>query len=105
MAFLKANFSPVGATAARGKAPSIWSYRTADTLATVNTAGYFDNGATLNTGMRNVLSIGDIIFVSEVDDVDTPGSVVSSSLVNVVSNASGVIDVSDGTPITITDSD
>jgi len=105
MAFLKANFSPVGATSGRGKAPCVWSYRTADTIATVNTSGYFDNGSTTNTGMRNLLSIGDIIHVSQVDDVDTPTSVTATSTCTVLSNASGVVDVSDGLVHGVTDTD
>lgn len=47
----------------KGSAPSIWTYKTNDAVTTVDGAGYFDNGATTNTGMRNHMAVGDYIFV------------------------------------------
>lgn len=74
-----------------GNAPRIWVYSTTDAIATVNTAGYFNNASDL-------LQVRDIIFVC---DTNTP----TTHLVNVLSNASGVVDVSDGTAIAETDGD
>ena len=64
MAFIQANLTPLGGQSARGVAPQLWGYRTADAHATVDSAGYFDNGTTTNTGMRNIMNIGDIIYVT-----------------------------------------
>ncbi len=74
-----------------GNAPRIWVYSTTDAIATVNTEGYFNNASDL-------LQVRDIIFVC---DTNTP----TTHLVSVLSNASGVVDVSDGTAIAETDSD
>ena len=104
-AFVRANFAPIGNQSNRGKAPAHWSYRTDDALATVDGAGYFDNGSTTNTGMRNVLSIGDLIYVAVVDDVDTPTSCTDAGHVVVLSNASGIVDTSDESAIVVTDGD
>jgi len=74
-----------------GNAPRIWVYSTTDAIATVNTAGYFNDASDL-------LQVRDIIFVC---DTSTP----TTNIVSVLSNASGVVDVSDGTAIAETDSD
>ena len=72
-------------------APSMYLYKTADTQATVNTAGYFNS-------LSSMLSVGDIIFVY---DTTTPSLV----LTYVLSNASGVVDIADGTTVSATDTD
>lgn len=69
----------------------LWTYSSADAIATVNTAGYFNDASDL-------LTVRDIIFVV---DTNTP----TAHIVSVLSNASGVVDVSDGLQITETDSD
>lgn len=43
MAFTIATFSPVGAQARSGNVPSIYTYTTPDTLATIKAAGYFNS--------------------------------------------------------------
>tara|TARA_R110002126_G_scaffold215838_1_gene361891 strand:+ start:407 stop:670 length:264 start_codon:yes stop_codon:yes gene_type:complete len=70
---------------------SFWMYTSADPIATVNTAGYFNDSA-------NMLSVRDVILVC---DTNVP----SSNLVNVLSNTGTVVDVSDGTAIVETDGD
>lgn len=106
MAFVKANFSPIGGQSARGKAPMQWSYATDDSLATVDSSGYFDNGSTSNTGMRNIMKPGDVIVVVVVSDLTAdPWTVADIGHVVVLTNASGVIDVSNETALTITDTD
>ena len=74
-----------------GNAPRIWVYSTTDAIATVNTAGYFNDASDL-------LQVRDIVFVC---DTNTP----TTSICSVLSNASGVVDISDGTAIAETDSD
>jgi hypothetical protein len=69
----------------------MWSYTSADAIAAVNSAGYFNSASQL-------LAIGDVIFVY---DNNTP----TMSICIVLSNASGVVDVSDGTTVAQTDSD
>jgi len=64
--------------------PDMWMYTTTDTIATVNTSGYFDT-------VDKHLSVGDIIFVRS-----STGGTAVYSLVAVLSIASGVVDVSDG---------
>lgn len=74
-----------------GASPRLWVYSTTDAIADINTAAYFNNASDL-------LSVRDIIFVC---DTSTP----TSTIVNVLSNASGVVDVSDGLTIPETDTD
>ena len=93
MAFTSTNLQPIGGQAKAGNAPQMWSYTApgSDALADINTAGYFN-------GASGVLKVGDLIYVWD-------ASVPTGSLVIVLSNASGVVDVSDGTAIAVTDSD
>jgi hypothetical protein len=91
MAFSADGFATIAASKA-GNAPSIYSYKTADTQATVNTSGYFNSIASL-------LKVGDIIFVY---DSTTPSLVLT--YVNAVS-AAGVVDIADGTTVSATDTD
>jgi len=90
MAFSSAGWNVIGA-AKKGNAPSMYTYTSADAIATVNTAGYFND-------LSDTLAVGDIIFVH---DSATP----TLSIVMVASNASGVVDVTDGTAIAMTDTD
>lgn len=91
MAFNKDGLTVIGA-AKSGNAPALHLYKTTDTQATVNTAGYFNSIATL-------LKVGDIIFVY---DATTPSLVLT--YVNAVS-AAGVVDIADGTTVSATDTD
>lgn len=90
MALIKTNFKPGDSS---GKAPSIHTYTTPDTIATVNTAGYFN-------GLSTILSVGDLIYCWT-SNAGTPVAV----LTQVLSNAAGVVDVADGTVLAATDSD
>jgi len=91
MAFSRDGWNPIGGQSKKGNAPAIWSYTSTDAIATVNTSGYFNS-------VSDEVSVRDIIFVV---DSNTP----TAHLVSVLSNASGVVDVSDGTAIAETDSD
>ncbi len=77
----------------RGNAPSIYAYKTTDTIATVNTEGYFNS-------LADTLEVGDLIYC-----VTSTGSTAVATLVYVLSNASGVVDVNDGTTLANTDTD
>lgn len=90
MAYAAAGFNVIGA-AKSGNAPSVYTYTSGDAIATVNTSGYFDD-------LSDTLAVGDIIFVH---DSATP----TMSIVMVASNSSGVVDVTDGTTVAMTDSD
>lgn len=91
MAYSVTGLQPIGGQSKAGSAPQMWSYTTTDAIATVNTAGYFNDASDL-------LKVGDLMYVY---DSNTP----TASLVIVLSNASGVVDVSDGTTIAVTDTD
>lgn len=70
--------------------PNVWIYKTADAIADVNTAGYFNNAS-------RQLGLNDIIFV-----------VHSGGIAIVYVNSwtfDGAVDVTDGLTVTATDSD
>lgn len=92
MAYSSTGWSTVAASKA-GNSPAIYAYKTADAIADVNTSGYFNT-------LANVLSVGDLIYC-----VTSTGSTAVATLVYVVSNSSGVVDVTDGTTLANTDSD
>ena len=87
MAYSAANLTRIGG-ASNG---DLWFYSSTDTIATVNTEGYFNDAA-------NMLAVRDVIIVV---DSNTP----TTNLVNVLSNTGTVVDVSNGTAIVETDSD
>lgn len=91
MAFSRTGWNPVGGQSKKGSGNALWFYSSADAIATVNTAGYFND-------VSDEVSVRDVIIVT---DTNTP----TTNLVNVLSNSSGVVDVSDGTAIVETDGD
>jgi len=93
MAFDKTNFQPIGGQSKAGNAPQMWSYTApgSDTLADINTEGYFNEVA-------GIVKAGDLIHVWD-------SSVPTSSLVTVLSNTGSVVDVSDGTALSVADAD
>jgi hypothetical protein len=85
-------FSAAGLTRIGGASNAdLWFYTTADAIATVNTSGYFNDAS-------DMLAVRDVIIVA---DTNTP----TTNLVSVLSNAAGVVDVSDGTALAETDTD
>ena len=70
---------------------ALWMYRTADAIATVNTAGYFNTAAAM-------LNVRDLIIVQDTN-------VATTNFVTVLSNTGSVVDVSDGTAVAETDGD
>lgn len=101
MAFTKANFSAVGGQSKRGigGAPQMFTYKTADSHATVDSAGYFNE-------VRTLLSIGDIIDVVVVTNLDASTEALSTYGRHIVKDKSATaVDVTDVTVGTVTDSD
>lgn len=92
MAYSATGFSTIAASKA-GNSPAMFAYKTTDAIADVNTSGYFNT-------LANMLSVGDLIYC-----VTSTGSTAVATLVYVVSNASGVVDVTDGTTLANTDGD
>lgn len=88
MAFSLDGLVPMSSSA---NGPRHWNYTTEDPIATVNTAAYFNDASDL-------LQIRDIIWVF---DTNVP----TTNICSVLTNASGVVDISDGTPISETDTD
>ena len=92
MAYSSTGFATIGASKS-GNAVSLYAYSTEDTIATVNTSGYFND-------LSDTLQVGDVILVRS-----STGATQALSLVYVASNASGVVDVTDGLTITATNTD
>jgi hypothetical protein len=87
-------FSASGLTRLAGASGvSLWHYATTDTIADVNTAGYFNSAA-------NMMAVNDVI-IAVTSTGGTP--VVSHTYVN--ANNGTTVDVVDGVAITNTDSD
>lgn len=90
MAFDKTNWRS-GLTGSN--APAIHTYKSADTAATVNTAGYFND-------VYNEVALGDIIYAF----LDTGGTPQGYWLA-INGRASSVVDVTDGLAVGTTDTD
>ena len=74
-------------------APTEFKYTSTDDLATINSSGYFNS-------ISDTLSVGDHMYVFA-----KTGATAEAATMIVVSNASGVVDMSDGQAIALTDSD
>ena len=93
MAYTNANLQPIGGQSKAGTAPQMWSYTApgTDAIADINSEGYFN-------GAADVLKVGDLIHVWD-------SSVPTSTLVTALSNTGTVVDVSDGTALSVADAD
>ena len=91
MAYTKDNLQPIGGQSKAGNAPQMWSYTTpdADAVAAVIASGYFNDAS-------SVLKVGDLVYIWD-------SSVPTASLAVVNANASGVVDLTDVTALTVTD--
>lgn len=93
-------------TASNPSGPSRWSYKTTDTHAQVDAAGYFNDAGDL-------LKLGDIIDVTVVTNIDASNEAVSTFGYHVVNSKSGpssgafTVDVANASPTagTLVDSD
>jgi|TARA_R100000458_G_C8261121_1_gene236609 hypothetical protein len=93
MAFARSGWSPAGGQSLKGSAPQIWTYTTTDAKTVVDGAGYFNS-------VSDDVTVGDLIY-----SYASTGGTATATLHIVLSNASGVVDVSDGTAIAVSDSD
>jgi hypothetical protein len=93
MAYSANGLNTIGGQSKAGNAPAMYSYTTADAIADVNDAGYFNAAS-------SILKVGDIIFCRT-----STGGTAAMTIVWVNANAAGVVDVTDGLTVTATDSD
>ena len=105
MPFIRRNLAPLGGNVtpiSLGSAESVpgtaqvWSYRTADAAATVDSTGYFNE-------MASVIRPGDLIYRLTIDGT---GAVTAAGFHVVLTvTAAGVVNVSDTLALTITNTD
>ena len=95
MPFVADNFVTVGGQMKAGNAPQVFGYQTTDAAADVDTSGYFN-------AVASILKAGDIIFRTTFSgaNVSTAGMHVVMSV-----SAAGVVNVSDTTALTVTNTD
>jgi hypothetical protein len=104
MTFKIANFASAGnqskpvsgvGTATLKGAPTLHTYVTADAVNTVSASGYFN-------GVARILNVGDFIFaICVAGSGGTPAPRIF--YVNSVNKTTGVVDVADGTAVSVTD--
>lgn len=104
MAFTPRTFQPIGGQAFRGGsgagastpgAPQVFSYRTEDATATVDTSGYFN-------AVRQLLEVGDLIHRVT---VNSSGVVQTAGTHVVMTKTATAVDVADTTALTVTNTD
>jgi|TARA_B100001287_G_scaffold197436_2_gene167043 hypothetical protein len=94
MAFVRNDFNTIGGQARAGVTPAMYVYTTTEAHTAVDASGYFND-------ISDILNVGDMIVVH-----GSTGGTRTVTMHIVVSNASGVVDVSDGTTIgAVSDSD
>ena len=94
MAFVRNDFNTIGGQARAGVTPAMYVYTTTEAHTAVDAEGYFND-------ISDILSVGDMIIVH-----GSTGGTRTVTMHIVVSIASGVVDVSDGTTIgAVSDSD
>ena len=94
MAFVRNDFNTIGGQARAGVTPAMYVYTTTEAHTAVDGSGYFND-------ISDILNVGDMIIVH-----GATGGTRTVTMHIVVSNASGVVDVSDGTTIgAVSDSD
>tara|TARA_B100001250_G_scaffold408961_1_gene432341 strand:- start:1245 stop:1529 length:285 start_codon:yes stop_codon:yes gene_type:complete len=94
MAFARSGWSPLGGQAKAGTTPQLFVYASSDAHTAIDASGYFND-------LSDTLSVGDMIIVH-----GATGGTRTVTMHIVVSNASGVVDVGDGTTIgAVSDSD
>lgn len=97
MAFIRANFSPIGGQSARGKAPCMWSYKSEDNHAAIDQNGYMNDVAAL-------LTIGDLVLATVVTNLGAAAEdIATAGFHMVMDNAAGVVDLSLVTVLVVTD--
>ena len=94
MAFSRDGWGPLGGQSRRGTTPQLFVYTTTDAHTAVAAAGYAN-------AVADEVEVGDMVIVH-----GATGGTRTVTMHIVVSNASGVVDLGDGTVIgVVTDSD
>ena len=94
MAFDRSNWNCIGGQENAGTIPALYVYTTTEAHTAVDASGYFND-------LSDTLSVGDMIMVH-----GATGGTRTVTMHIVVSNASSVVDISDGTTIgAVSDSD
>ena len=94
MAFSRDGWGPLGGQSRRGTTPQLFVYTTTDAQTAVDAAGYAN-------AVADEVEVGDMVIVH-----GATGGTRTVTMHIVVSNASGVVDLGDGTVIgVVTDSD
>jgi len=102
MAFDRSRLQCVGSHGGNG--PRVWTYKTADTHATVDAASYFNDAG-------DILRLGDLIDVLVVTNIDASNEAVSTYGRHIVNARSGptagayTVDVTNVTAGSVVDSD
>ncbi len=99
MAFLQKNFGLIG-DAGNSDVPRLWAYKTDDAHAVVDTVGYFD----AVSGLVRVGDLIDVVVVSNLNLSTEAAGTYGRHQVDTVT-AAGVVDVTDVTVGTVTDTD
>ena len=94
MAFVTADLRPIKDLGL----VNYWHYLTADAPTVVDTAGYFNSA-------KDVMKVGDIVMVVQVDDVSNPATASAAGHHIVTQNDGTVVDVTNATAMVTTDSD
>ena len=94
MAFARAGWGPIGGQSRRGTTPQLFVYTSTDAHSVCDGASYFND-------VSDEVEVGDMVIIH-----GATGGTRTVTMHIVVSNASGVVDLSDGTVIgVVTDSD
>lgn len=90
---------------ATGKGGGLFTYHSLDTVATMDSSGYF-NGGTAYAGAYNLLKPGDIILAVDWATAIGSGGTISDMAIFVVnSKSAGVLDTTSGFDLQTTDAD
>ena len=87
MAFARTGWNPIGGQSKKGTAPQLFSYTSTDAHTVVDGSGYFNE-------VSDDVSVGDMVMVR-----GNTGGTATLTMHVIVSNASGVVDASDGVVI------
>ena len=94
MAFARSGWGTLGGQAFAGTLPALYIYQSTDAHTAIDAAGYFND-------LSDTLVVGDMIMIH-----GATGGTRTVTMHIVVSNASGVVDIGDGTVIgAVSDSD
>ena len=93
MAYNSNGLSAAGGQSKAGNAPQMWTYSSADAIATVNTSGYFNNASAL-------LKVGDVITPDSVRSV-RPGYGLAPKYTDDVLGSKAIMPITKNTPVTI----